>query len=876
MSCVNCVCNKYPQINGTQLNKRIQALTNFSGLMVVGESPTAVECTRGILMSGAGAQVLKETLQKVDMPFKEDEVYYTTAVKCAVPKKKGQKFPASAPVNCREYLLNEIRAVQPKMILVCGATALQTLTGRTDLKVTELYGRILEESYIDASLKSSLGGSVSIIPIMNPGVLIHKPGDYKPFLSYLQLASTIFNGGDEVDTGETHWIVCDTPDKCRDLWKQMMDLCNAANAAGEDFNVSFDIETTGLDYRVVEFLVLGICFKKNEAYVIPREMRKYAHNFLSGVPWKCIWQHGKYDKKVMWRRGLADISIDEDTIYQHYVLDETSAHDLGYLTKVFLNAKEYKYKMNQNWKNVTLETYPQYFDALCERVAVDVDYTLQLHHVLDKELHKPENACLEKVYRELLIPAANFLSRVEQNGCLINAKYLDDLDVKYQGLLEDIMNEIETLAAPYWDPELYKAQTGAKSASPKFKPGSPAQMAWMVFDRLKLKPRVKKGRSTGKDILESIEDAPLLISKVLEFRRVQKEHSTYVRGLLDWRDEDGRVRTNFTLHVTATGRLSSKEPNVQNQPSANGVGNIRKAFIAPPGYILGEIDYSGAELRWLAFLSGDEALLKIFKEGRNLHKETATKMFGEHFTKQEKMIAKALNFGIAYGREAGSIADTFNISLAEAQGHIDNWFKAYPGAHDYLEWCAHQVELGKYLETPWGRRRRFGLVNPASLHSLQNEAKNFPIQSSSSDTLLWCCVQHEKEITDMGVRIIDLIHDSALVEIPADPRVIKEFGSKMNQWMIDAPVEKFNCPVPFKTDFEIGINWGDLGGTEFDYNVDPLGEDVINIEMPDDSIVQKNFYTWYNEVVEKEDRYDEFKAKKIWLPPTMLETKKEG
>ena len=138
MSCVNCVCNKYPQINGTQLNKRIQALTNFSGLMVVGESPTAVECTRGILMSGAGAQVLKETLQKVDMPFKEDEVYYTTAVKCAVPKKKGQKFPASAPVNCREYLLNEIRAVQPKMILVCGATALQTLTGRTDLKVTEL------------------------------------------------------------------------------------------------------------------------------------------------------------------------------------------------------------------------------------------------------------------------------------------------------------------------------------------------------------------------------------------------------------------------------------------------------------------------------------------------------------------------------------------------------------------------------------------------------------------------------------------------------------------------------------------------------------------------------------------------------------------
>ena len=874
MSCVSCSCNKYPQINGTQLNRRVQGLSNFSGLMVIGESPTAVECTRGVLMTGAGAQVLKDTLQKVNMPYADDEVYYTTAVKCAVPKKKGQKFPSDAPVNCRQYLLAEIQAVHTSMILVCGATALQTLTNNTKLKVTELYGRVMELDLYDTTLKSlfkDMYGETSswpaIIPIMNPGVLIHKPGDYKPFLSYLQLASTIFNGGNAVDTGETKWTVCDTKEKCIELWQHMM----AEYKAGRLPYASFDIETTGLDYRVVEFLVLGICFKKNEAYVIPREMQQYAHNFLSGVPWKCIWQHGKYDKKVMWRRGLANISIDEDTMYQHYVLDETSAHDLGHLTKIFLNAKEYKYKMNQEWKNVELETYPQYFDALCERVSVDVDYTLQLHEVLNRELDKPENKCLKKVYKEMLIPAANFLSRVEQNGCLINAKYLDVMDEKYIVLLEEIMATIEELAAPYWDPQLYIEQTGAKSASAKFKPGSPAQMAWMVFDRLKLKPRVKKGRSTGKDILESIEGAPLLIDKVLEYRRVQKEHSTYVRGLLDLRDDDGRVRTNFTLHVTATGRLSSKEPNIQNQPSANGVGNIRKAFIATPGYILGEIDYSGAELRWLAFLSQDETLLEIFREGRNLHTETATKMFGPHFNKQQKMIAKALNFGIAYGREAPSIADTFNISIEEAQGHIDNWFKAYPGAHEYLEWCAKQVELGNYLETPWGRRRRFGLVNPASLHSLQNEAKNFPIQSSSSDTLLWCCIQHEEELTEKGIRIIDLIHDSVLVEIPANPHIVKWFGENMNKWMTAVPVELFNCPVPFKTDFEIGVNWGDLGGTEFDYTVDCLGDECICIEQKDDTILKRDFYGWYNEVIEKEDRYPEYIPKKTWEAAHVVE-----
>lgn len=863
MSCVNCSCNKYPQINGTQLHNRIKALTNFKGLMVIGESPIASECVKGQLMTGAGASVLKDTLQKVNMPYKEDEVYYTTAVKCAVPKKKGQKFPTDAPVNCREFLLQEIRMVKPKMILVCGATAIQTLMANKKLKVTELYGRVMDEELYDSEFNHMLDETYDerpqIIPIMNPGVLIHKPGDYKPFFSYMQLAATIFKGGEAADTGVTTWDVCDTPEKCKSLWQLMMDKFSA----GEIEYVSFDIETTGLDYRTVEFLVLGICFEKNHAYVIPREMRKYVHNFLTGVPWKGVWQHGKYDKKVMWRRKLADINIDEDTMYMHYVLDETSAHDLGHLTKIFLNAKEYKYKMNQEWKNVELDTYPQYFEALCERVAVDVDYTLQLFHVLQDELDKPENVSLKHVYKDILIPAANFLSRVEQNGCLINDKYLEDMAKKYEGLLAEIKDTIDELAAPFWDPELYKKQTGAKSASPNFKAGSPQQMAWMVFDRLKLKPRVKKGRSTGKDILESIPDAPLLIKKVLEYRRVQKEYSTYVIGLLDLRDVDGKVRTNFTLHITATGRLSSKEPNIQNQPSANGVGNIRKAFIAPPGYVLGEIDYAGAELRWLAFLSKDETLLEIFREGRNLHKETATKMFGPHFTKQEKMIAKALNFGIAYGREAPSIADTFNISIEEAQGHIDNWFKAYPGAHDYLQWCADQVELGNYLETPWGRRRRFGLVNPASLHSLQNEAKNFPIQSSSSDTLLWCCIQHEKELAEHDCRIIDLIHDSVLVEIPANAETVQWFGKKMNEWMTAVPVELFNCPVPFKTDFEIGLNWGDLGGTEFDYNVDYNGTECICIEQKDDTILKMGFNEWYNKMVSQEDRYPEIMPSKI-------------
>ena len=827
MSCERCSCRVYPRLSGSALD-----VSHEYDIMVIGESPTAIEAKRGSIMSGQGAQVLKETMQAVGLPTDSKSVYYTTAIKCAVPKKKGQKFPKDAPGCCRSYLLQEIARIKPQLILVCGAVALSTLTGDDKLKITKEYGRVREYPFAPNS---------KVIPIMNPGVLLHKPGDYKPFLTMLQLASTIFKGGSTVDTGETRWTVCDTPNKCRDLWDLMQ------RKAGEgDLWCSMDIETTDLDYRIAEFLVLGICFERNHTYIIPREMRQYVHNFLECDNIKSIWHHGKYDKKVMWRRNLGTITISGDTMYQHYVLDETSAHDLGYLSKVFLNAEEYKYKMNQNWKSVTLESYPQFFEALCERVAVDCDYSFQLFNRFNELHSKPENACLKKLYQDFLIPAANFLSRVEQNGMLIDVPYLKTLDVKYEKLLGEIMEQIEDLAAPFWDPELYRKQAEAKSAPAKFNPGSPKQMAWMVFDRLKLRPRIKKGRSTAKEILDSIEDAPALIKKVREYRSVQKEHSTYVLGLLNAKDEDGRVRSTFNLHITATGRLSSKEPNVQNQPSANGVGNIRKAFIAAPGRLLAEIDYSGAELRWLAFLSNCPVLGDVFKSNRNLHNETATALFGPHFTKKQKMRAKAINFGIPYGITAPTIADEHNITVDEAQEMIDGWNRKYYGAAAYLQWCADQVTQGNYLETPFGRRRRFGLVSPATLNALQNEAKNFPIQSSSSDLLLDCSMLMEEALKEkFDTYILNLIHDSDLLDIPANKQTLMAVGAFANDIMTKRPIDRFNCPIPFKTDFEIGFNWGEL--ETFNWKTGN-----IEIENDDDTITEIDFDEWYASKLEEQ------------------------
>ena len=789
-NCSKCSCKVFPA-----LTKPLD--TQHKPILVIGETVTALEARKNERMTGPGAGVLKQTMQKVGMPFEDKYVCYTTATACAIPKKKGANtFPKDAIANCRTRLLLEIQAIKPAMILVCGKVALQTLTGDMNVKVTTEYGRPRHFDYC---------GDAIVIPIMNPGLIIRSPGDYKPFLGMMQLAASIYGGGSEYDTGETTWEVLDTREKMFSAWSHMHNLYKS----GKMPYASYDMETTGLDYRVVEFLVMGMCYEKNKTYIIPREMREHLHNFTEGVPWKIIWHHGKYDKKVIWRRGLGDVQMDHDTIYMHYALDETSAHDLGYLSKTFLQAEEYKYKMNQNWKVVSLETYASFFDALCERAAVDTDYTFQLTEKLLKEVEGDPK--LKSLYYDLLIPGANFLSRVEQNGILVNPDYLNVLNVKYEKLLLEILGDVQEEASLFWDPSLYREMTGAKSAPAVFNPGSPQQMAWMVFDRLKLKPRIKKARSTDKDILKSIEPMPLLVKKVLQYRTTQKEKSTYVEGLLNAMDDDGRVRTTFNLHVTATGRLSSKEPNVQNQPSANGIGNIRKAFIAKPGYVLAEIDYSGAELRWLAFLSKCPVLMDVFIEGRNLHTETSIALFGENYTKQQKMRAKAVNFGIPYGREAQSFVDEFNITKQEAHDMVDGWLDKYYGARDYLSWCAQQVIAGNYLETPFGRRRRFGLVTKEALHGLQNEARNFPIQSASSDLLLVSAIEMEKTLKDKyDTKIINLVHDSLLLEIPADKEIVRDVGTYANMIMTEMPIKMFNCPVPFKTDYEIGLNWGEL------------------------------------------------------------------
>jgi DNA polymerase-1 len=265
------------------------------------------------------------------------------------------------------------------------------------------------------------------------------------------------------------------------------------------------------------------------------------------------------------------------------------------------------------------------------------------------------------------------------------------------------------------------------------------------------------------------------------------------------------------LHGTVTGRLSSRKPNLQNIPRDSKIKNI---FCAAPGNVLIEFDYKGAELRVLAYLSQDDFLRNVFLTGRDLHDEVAAFLFGQNFTKEQRVKAKNVNFGIAYGRTHYTIAEEFKMSEIEAKALLDEWFRRAPKAHKFLLECDGKAERGEVLVTPFGRKRRFGLISDVKVQELRNEARNFPIQSIASDLNLSAGRNMESEISALKGMIVNLVHDNTIVEVKDDPAIIKEAILVGTKHMVNAPKIYLNTDVPFEVEVKVGKVWGELKGVE--------------------------------------------------------------
>lgn len=539
-----------------------------------------------------------------------------------------------------------------------------------------------------------------------------------------------------------------------------------------------------------------------------------------------IWHNGKFDCGRLKYLCNIDARVDEDTMLQHFccINEKQGTHGLKELGQLYLQAPAWDDELDElkrSWcrqnkvplKEFMYDSIPT--GTLIPYMQRDCIATYRLN---DKfyELARQDS---QFIYRQLC-RASNVYCQVELNGQMIDVDYLEELEAKLDKMVAQAQKRLDVVIGKYWNPELYAAATGAKiKPGMQFSPKSPKQLKWMLGEVMG-HPVPSTNAITLQLLMDEIDslgdnassDAREFMESILEVRKYNKYLETYVLGIRDVLCTDNRVRGTFNLHGTETGRLSSSNPNVQNIPRNKMIKNL---IVAAPGSCLLQLDYSQAELRVLAMLSGDPALIDIYVQGKDLHDAVCDMMFGEgsHKDKELRVLAKTINFGIAYGRGAGSIAQKFHMSMREAQGIIDKWFAPMPKVKEFINNRRRMATKGEPCITLFGRERHF-VITDEELNHIQNEYINTPIQGTASDFTLLSLMDIQdylNEYWDGHARIISTVHDSIILEVEDKPEYIKEIAAKCIDIMANTPLKYVpDCPVPFVADAEIGYKWGEL------------------------------------------------------------------
>jgi len=760
--CKNCELNIYPQIPPTE--------PFSSNLAIVGGSTNNQELVAKTPFVGPSGQLLRETLSKVGFT---DTPYTTNALLCMLPE--DVNIQRAHIAHCRSRVLSELAIVKPKIILALGNIALHALTNNYKLKIGTCHSTPIPF------------GNGLIVPIYHPNSVLNSRGNYKTFLNgFLYARKLLDNPTHKKDPGKTEYIVADK-----------LNIASILTLLKRYPIISCDIETTSLDPKIAKILVVGIAYEKNKVVIFPPDMLPYIKGVLSNC--RTIYQRLQYDTAVFSEHGI-EVEGQHDTLLQHYTLNENErGHDLDSLSRLFLGAKGYGFDVDKS----KMAELPK--EELYLLVAMDADYTLQLHNLFSPVIEKDTNLC--SLYHKILIPGINFLRRMSQRGFYVRQEYLAEYHKELQGKLDILLSQVIDAFGPLWNREQYLEQTDAKSAPVEFNPNSPQQLAWIVYDRLKIIPSIHKKtkRCTDKDIITDIESKHRGFTYLLKYKALAKLMSTYVKGIERKVDTDGRLRSSFSLQTTVTGRLSSSKPNIQNISRKAAIKNI---FGAPEGRLLIEADYSQLELRLLAHFSDDDFLLETFNQDKDIHSAMAAEIYGPNFTKEDRTNVKPINFGIIYGISAFSVAQQLKISISEAQRMIDKWFERAPKAKQYLDDCEAQLSTGDPFVTPMGRYRRYGIISDDQ--GLKNESRNFKIQSTGSDLNLLSAIGLEKSLLELDAFSVNLIHDAILVEAPNDREKVNKIRALVEGTMEQIPIEWLHPKIPFKVDISFGFKWGEM------------------------------------------------------------------
>lgn len=573
---------------------------------------------------------------------------------------------------------------------------------------------------------------------------------------------------------------------------------------------AFDTETTSLRYMNAEIVGVSFAIEPGEAAYVPLghdymgapeqldrdEVLNQLKPLLEDPGLAKVGQNLKYDKNVLANHGITLEGIAEDTMLESYVLNSVATrHDMDSLAMYYLGEKTISFESiaGKGAKQLTFNQIE--LEKAAPYAAEDADITLRLHQTLRPKLK--ETGKLASVYEDIDLPLVPVLSRMEQRGTLISASTLR----QHSQELAERMAELEKEAH--------------EVAGETFNLGSTKQLQAIFYDKMGL-PVIKKtpkgAPSTAEPVLQELAHEHELPRLILEHRSLSKLKSTYTDTLPELiHHRTGRVHTSYHQAVTATGRLSSSEPNLQNIPIRSEQGRrIRQAFIAPEGYKLVAADYSQIELRIMAHLSGDKGLLKAFEKGEDIHKATASEVFGvslDDVSSDQRRSAKAINFGLIYGMSAFGLSRQLDVERKLAQEYIDRYFERYPGVLKYMDNIRKQAHDDGFVETLFGRRLYLPEIN-ARNKQLQQAAErtaiNAPMQGTAADIIKRAMVDVEnwllKEHADEA-RMTMQVHDELILEVKES--ALDKIRSGLEKRMSAAA----ELDVPLLVEAGVGDNW---------------------------------------------------------------------
>jgi len=572
---------------------------------------------------------------------------------------------------------------------------------------------------------------------------------------------------------------------------------------------AFDTETTSLDYMQAKIVGLSFAITPHQAAYVP-----LGHDYL-GAPEQLdcelvlekfkplledasvakLGQNLKYDMSVLANYGISLAGIKFDTMLESYVADSTGTrHDMDSLALKYLGEKTIHFEdvAGKGAKQLTFNQIA--IEDAAPYAAEDADITLRLHQVLWPKVQ--ESKGLERVFNEVEIPLVPVLSKVERNGAIVSANLLH----KQTQELGDRLKEIE--------------QQAYDLAGEEFNLASPKQLGHILFEKLNipvLKKTAKGAPSTKEEVLQELALDYPLPKILLEHRTLSKLKSTYTDKLPTMiNPSTGRIHTSYHQAVTATGRLSSSDPNLQNIPIRTAEGRrVRQAFIAPQGWKIVAADYSQIELRIMAHLSGDKGLTEAFAQGLDVHKATAAEVFGvelDAVSTEQRRSAKAINFGLIYGMSAFGLGRQLHIGRNQAQEYIDMYFERYPGVQAYMDNIRSSAAENGFVETLYGRRLYLPEINSSNgmrRQAAERTAINAPMQGTAADIIKLAMIDVDNWLSDekLQSQMIMQVHDELVLEVPENEldKVIAGLRSRM--------AGAVELDVPLLVDVGVGDNW---------------------------------------------------------------------